>query len=115
LARRKLAIIRRAGDQFPGEPRGVFAQSLARIRLPISPPPENKKSRLPDSASFPSTLRAGFTPSGSSRGGLAVEDFTVQSSHLDSIESYDAKTGAHLGNFVVLLLPQAIQIRGDFG
>lgn len=36
-----------AHDQVSGEPRGVAAQSLARIRAPSSPPPEGKPLAVP--------------------------------------------------------------------
>ena len=42
LARRRPVAIRRVGDQVSGDPIEVRAQSVRRIKAPISPPPASQ-------------------------------------------------------------------------
>jgi hypothetical protein len=41
-ARHKLTVVRKLCGQVSGEPKGVSDQSLERMSLPISPPPDKK-------------------------------------------------------------------------
>jgi hypothetical protein len=44
-ARHKLIVVRKLCGQVSGEPKGVLDQSLERMSLPISPPPDKNSGK----------------------------------------------------------------------
>src|SRR5215469_6147094 len=62
LASMTPTIMRKAGDHVPGAPRGVFDQSYARTRAPISPPFVRGSAPCPSGTASASSWLTTFRP-----------------------------------------------------